>query len=271
MSEDRAEGLDLDALKAVAQAAAEDAGGPWFATGRGAYVCSDPVEEDKIYRDGDGPIKGWLASADTTEIAKHMATFDPPTVLKLIALAQHDQARPGVEGWKTVPVEPTEAMLDAGLTAEAAVLGRLVMPTGAARARYIEIGTIAYRAMLAAAPALPTTIRGGREEIAAIERLRRVADGEPEYAVYPGPPTPRRKAIRSDLRAVLALPASIGVGKEGLGADLSQLQPAESGTGPLPHANKEAVGDWRCTRCGRDEIDARANGCTRGPCPMVPR
>lgn len=106
MSEDRAEGLDLDALKAVAQAAAEDAGGPWFATGRGAYVCSDPVEEDKIYRDGDGPIKGWLASADTTEIAKHMATFDPPTVLKLIALAQHDQARPGVEpvAWRWRPI-----------------------------------------------------------------------------------------------------------------------------------------------------------------------
>lgn len=26
--------------------------------------------------------------------------------------------------------------------------------------------------------------------------------------------------------------------------------------------------NWRCTRCGRDEIDARANGCERGPCPM---
>ena len=25
---------------------------------------------------------------------------------------------------------------------------------------------------------------------------------------------------------------------------------------------------WRCRRCGRDEIDARANGCKHGPCPM---
>ena len=31
-----------------------------------------------------------------------------------------------------------------------------------------------------------------------------------------------------------------------------------------------AAPQYRCTRpgCGRDEIDARANGCTRGPCPM---
>jgi len=25
---------------------------------------------------------------------------------------------------------------------------------------------------------------------------------------------------------------------------------------------------FRCKRCGRDEIDCRANGCERGPCPM---
>ncbi len=28
------------------------------------------------------------------------------------------------------------------------------------------------------------------------------------------------------------------------------------------------TGRYRCTRCGRDEIDGRANGCERGPCPM---
>lgn len=27
---------------------------------------------------------------------------------------------------------------------------------------------------------------------------------------------------------------------------------------------------WVCTRCGRDEIDGRNNGCERGPCPMAP-
>lgn len=27
-------------------------------------------------------------------------------------------------------------------------------------------------------------------------------------------------------------------------------------------------GVWECTRCGRDELDARESGCTRGPCPM---
>jgi hypothetical protein len=31
-----------------------------------------------------------------------------------------------------------------------------------------------------------------------------------------------------------------------------------------------ATGDYRCKRCGRDEIDARQNGCPRGPCPMEP-
>lgn len=25
---------------------------------------------------------------------------------------------------------------------------------------------------------------------------------------------------------------------------------------------------YRCTRCGENEINARANGCVRGPCPM---
>lgn len=43
-----------------------------------------------------------------------------------------------------------------------------------------------------------------------------------------------------------------------------------------PIAASPAEGEWttgaryRCTRpgCGRDEFDARANGCSRGPCPM---
>lgn len=30
-------------------------------------------------------------------------------------------------------------------------------------------------------------------------------------------------------------------------------------------------GDYWCKRCGRDEIDARANGCPQGPCPMEPK
>lgn len=38
----------------------------------------------------------------------------------------------------------------------------------------------------------------------AVERVNAVANGSPEYAVYPGPPTGRRKAIRADLRLILA-------------------------------------------------------------------
>lgn len=30
----------------------------------------------------------------------------------------------------------------------------------------------------------------------------------------------------------------------------------------------QSVARFRCTRCGRNEIDARNNGCERGPCPM---
>ncbi len=33
-------------------------------------------------------------------------------------------------------------------------------------------------------------------------------------------------------------------------------------------ARTEPEPRYRCTRCGRNEIDARANGCDRGPCPM---
>jgi len=36
----------------------------------------------------------------------------------------------------------------------------------------------------------------------------------------------------------------------------------------LPPAPSEGEASYRCTRCGRNEIDAKANGCTRGPCPM---
>jgi hypothetical protein len=34
---------------------------------------------------------------------------------------------------------------------------------------------------------------------------------------------------------------------------------------PSPGAERPK---WACKRCGRNEIDARENGCTRGPCPM---
>lgn len=37
------------------------------------------------------------------------------------------------------------------------------------------------------------------------------------------------------------------------------------GSLPVPPADNP---QFRCTRCGRDEIDCRANGCERGPCPM---
>lgn len=27
---------------------------------------------------------------------------------------------------------------------------------------------------------------------------------------------------------------------------------------------------YACTRCGKSEVEARAQGCSRGPCPMLP-
>lgn len=30
----------------------------------------------------------------------------------------------------------------------------------------------------------------------------------------------------------------------------------------------EYDGYYQCTRCGASEVEARANGCPRGPCPM---
>ncbi len=39
----------------------------------------------------------------------------------------------------------------------------------------------------------------------------------------------------------------------------------------LASRNRQNLGAWRCTRCNRDEVDARANGCPRAPCPMVPK
>lgn len=35
-----------------------------------------------------------------------------------------------------------------------------------------------------------------------------------------------------------------------------------------PGLNGRPTVRYRCTRCYRSEVDARANGCARGPCPM---
>lgn len=48
----------------------------------------------------------------------------------------------------------------------------------------------------------------------------------------------------------------------------SQSQPGVSAVQSPASPSDQHSGEWRCRRCGRDEIDCRENGCPRGPCPM---
>jgi hypothetical protein len=108
----REERLDLDALEKVALAA--DVANPlntharrWVSHGHGVSRASPSNEHIAMARTGAG--------------AAHIATFDPPTVLRLIAAARHpisseddnaggaDTARAG-EGWVTL-LEDAEASL----------------------------------------------------------------------------------------------------------------------------------------------------------------
>ncbi len=115
--------LDLDALVKVARAATQ---GEWLAghlhrddhqcncphvlsEGYMGSICTIDVGSDLPPSEGgnDNPP---LEEAKGNQL--HIATFDPPTVLKLIALAR-DHSRDVPEGWKLVPVEPDGAMVSA--------------------------------------------------------------------------------------------------------------------------------------------------------------
>lgn len=74
-----------------------------------------------------------VRSADGTKALTHWTDFDPAAFRR--ALAEH--------GMVVVPREPTEAMLDAAVTAD--------RPMGRYRATIGEILRIEYRAMIAAA------------------------------------------------------------------------------------------------------------------------
>ena len=110
----------------------------------------------------DAPSKDYAR-----QVLRHLATFDPPTVLKLIALAQHDQARPGVEGepaiWQrrirnanAAPDHPhfqwgTWHECDARQLAECRETGKIA-------------GFPGLETEVRPLYALPTTIRGGGEK-----------------------------------------------------------------------------------------------------------
>lgn len=84
--------LDLDALEAVAKAARDEIAGSW------TYLDIGEVVLDET--DGDGDSAAVIATLCDEIlipdlIGEHIATFDPPTVLKLIAAARPQEK--GVE------------------------------------------------------------------------------------------------------------------------------------------------------------------------------
>lgn len=82
-------------------------------------------------------------------------------------------------------------------------------------------------------------------------------------------------AIRTeDLRALLSpeevgpdqpLPTATPKSDEGSSRDHAHSSSDGQGNPALAASDTPR---FRCKRCGRDEIDCRANGCERGPCPM---
>lgn len=80
--------LDLDALEAVARAATP---GPWETR------CEGPGEPTRVCHDSEYVIYlGYDYAADLdAKDAAHIATFDPPTVLALIARVKEAEA--GIE------------------------------------------------------------------------------------------------------------------------------------------------------------------------------
>jgi hypothetical protein len=92
----------------------------------------------------------WIdAVPENTELPA-MPGFDRDKVNELIASAKRQRERQAVavpDGWKLVPIEPTEAMLDDGQES----LARVIDPT-------FEDVLSAYKAMLSAAPDCPQPI-----------------------------------------------------------------------------------------------------------------
>lgn len=141
------ETLDLDWLHAVALRA-------WV-----------PIEPEwSLCDDGLSLIDGsenHIATIHDQDHAEHIAAFDPPTVLKLIALARREP-----EGWVLVPREPTPAMIAA--TAPQTdpihrdyVLAQMALHLLPPNENPDIADTLAmipsdWRAMLAAAPTPPT-------------------------------------------------------------------------------------------------------------------
>ena len=76
--------LDLDALEAVARAAIP---GPWNYRQKVLGMVSTTVSA------GDGSHVAYPSVGHLPESATHIATFDPPTVLDLIALAREEQQK----------------------------------------------------------------------------------------------------------------------------------------------------------------------------------
>ncbi len=213
-------------------------------------------------------------------------------------LALRSNPQPGSEGWRLVPVELTPDM-----RMSAILSGAVENESGVSS----FFPGKAWSAMLAASPTPPTAQPGEVERLRAyaascerttqdmiattakhfaeVERLRselKQAQLERDDALD------RVDELEKDAEivsvefekdcwvAMRSLLQQVGWDdfSEGVTADMAReivsdeikrltaLTPSESG---------EAGPQWTCTRCGRDEIDARANGCTRGPCPMVPR
>lgn len=154
-------------------------------------------------------------------------------------LALRSSPQPGSEGWSDDAIErAAKAICD--------FYWNGTQPWPHKPESFLETYRGMARASLAASPTPPTAQPGE------VERLR-AALGEAAAALtvcvermIDGMPS-QNQIVDAEYAAARARAA---------------LTPSESG---------EAGPQWTCTRCGRDEIDARANGCTRGPCPMVPR
>lgn len=58
---------------------------------------------------------------------------------------------------------------------------------------------------------------------------------------------------------------------EGRGEGKNAVGAAEAGVSAVQQpasSSAQHSAEWRCRRCGRDEVDCRENGCPRGTCPM---
>jgi hypothetical protein len=83
-----------------------------------------------------------------------------------------------------------------------------------------------------------------------------------------------KKALSQALDVIMPLLAALQAPCVGTSEDLGLVVPLaspsvpsrEDDTGPATPSGETPR--YRCTRCGENEINARANGCVRGPCPM---